>query len=45
MSFERTESNGVIGTEEELAKPKLGEVCVLNGGGVEGIGDGGGDGI
>ena len=28
-----------------LAKPWLGEVCVVTGGGVNGIGDGGGDGI
>ena len=53
MSFERIKSNGAVGTEEELAKlakPKPGEVCgsetrVVNGGGVEGIGDGAGDGI
>ena len=45
MSFERIKSKGVVGIEEELAKPKPGEVYVLNGGGVEGLGDGGGDGI
>ena len=45
MSFERTESSGAIGTVEKLAKPKSGEVCVVNSGGVKGIGDGGGDGI
>ena len=39
------ESSGVVGTEEELAKPRPGEVCVVNGGGLKGIGDGGGDGI
>ena len=45
MSFESTKSSGVVGTEEELTKPKLGEVCMVNGGGVKGIDDGGGDGI
>ena len=39
------ESSGAVGTEEELAKPKPGKVCVVNGGGVKGIGDDGGDGI
>ena len=39
------ESSGAVGTEEELVKPKPGEVCVVTGGGVNGIGDGGGGGI
>ena len=50
----RTGSDEAVGIEDlvvKSAKPKLGEVCgggetcVVIGGGVAGIGDGGGDGI
>ena len=39
------ESREAAGTELELAHPIPGEVCVGNVGGVDYIGDGGGDGI